>query len=112
MAATLRAWFEMRPLAAPDQPFPPRPTEVVAVAHSLDRTAELRITRSSRGPFSFHFMAWANFVDAGGGLHHGWHEFYPERALVADSFETAATSAFEDARLRGIELGALERVDA
>jgi hypothetical protein len=57
-------------------------------------------------------MAWANFVDAGGGAHHAWHEFYPEHALVADSFDTAANIGFEDARLRGIELAALERTDA
>jgi len=112
VAATLGAWFETRPLVAPDQPCPPRSKDVVAVARSRDGIAELRVTRHPGNGYGFHFMAWANFVDAGGRPHHAWHEFYPERTLVAGSVDTAAEVAFEDAQRRGIELGALERTDA
>ena len=112
MAATLRAWFNTRPLMAPDRPCPSRPMDVVAVAQSRDGTAELRITRRVGNTYGFHFMAWANFADAGGGAHHLWHEFHPEHALVTDSFDTAVNVAFDDARVRGLELTALERTNA
>jgi hypothetical protein len=77
----------------------------VAVAGSLDGTAEVRIVRHGTGLLTFEVEAWANFEDAGGSPHIQWHTFYPSAAALSDSFERIVELAMVDAAARRIQIG-------
>jgi hypothetical protein len=111
MTNTVTEWLNTRPTLAPDRPIPARGPEVVAFARAVDGTAELRIIQRP-GRFVYEFKSWANFEDAGGNAHHGWHTFPPSSGIVTDSFETVLERALEDAAERGLKLESVVTVAA
>jgi hypothetical protein len=111
MNNTVTAWLNTRPKSQPDQPIPPRGPEVVAFARAVDGTTELRIIQRP-GRFTYEFESWANFDDAGGNAHHGWHTFPSSSAIITDSFEIALERALEDAAERGLKLHSVVKVTA